>query len=139
MTGTPSSVHDSRSDSTSTQPRADKDSSGGSRLLALTGVGVTVLSIALSGFAYGFLPEQMQIHWTLGLGPYYGPEFAPKLAILTAFPATIAGIVLGSYQLDTRFQHVEEVLAVRPYYTAAVVGTLVILLISQVVLIIANV
>lgn len=139
MTGTPSSVHDSRPDSTSTQPGSDKDSSGGSRLLALTGIGVTALSIALSGLAYGFLPEQMQIHWTLGLGPYYGPEFAPTLAILTAFPATIAGIALGAYRLDTRFQHVEEVVAIRSYYTAAVVGTIGILLVSQVVLIIANV
>ncbi|WP_435095082.1 hypothetical protein [Halorubrum sp. N11] len=137
MTGTPSSIHDSQSESTSTQPGSDKDSSG-SRLLALADVGITLLSIALSSFAHGFLPEQMRIHWTLGLGPYYGPEFVPTLVVLIAFPVIIAGIALGTYWLDARLQHIEEFAAIRPYYTVIVVGTLSILLASQGALIVAT-
>ncbi|MDZ5812911.1 hypothetical protein U4E84_16345 [Halorubrum sp. AD140] len=126
MTDAPPSVRDSQSESTSI--RSGSDDAGGSRPLALAGIGIIALSAALSGLAYGALPEQMRIHWTLGMGPYYGPEFVPTPAVLTGFPVLIAGVALGSYWLETRLRRTEGFDAVSPYYAAGMVATLGVLL-----------
>ena len=127
MKDVPSSVPDSRSESTSARSERD-DGDGGSRPLALAGIGITVLSAALSALTYGLLPDRLRVHWTLGAGPYYGPEFAPTPAVLIGFPALIAGLALGTYWLDTRLRRTEEFAAARPYYQAGVVVTLGVLL-----------
>lgn len=138
MTDAPSSVRDSRSDAASTRPEPDENGDG-SRRLAVAGVGITALSAALSALSYGFLPDRMRIHWTLGAGPYYGPEFAPTPAVLIGFPALIAGIAIGAYALDTRLRRREGVAAVRSYYAAGSVGTLGVLLASQAALVLVAV
>jgi len=138
MTDAPPSVRDSRSEPTKKRHEPDGNG-GGSRPLASAGIGVALLSTALSALAYGALPEQIRIHWTLGMGPYYGPEFAPTSAVLVGFPALIAGVALGAYWLEKRLRRTEEFAAVRPYYRAGMVGTLGVLLASQTALILVAV
>jgi len=47
--------------------------------------------------AAGLLPDRVRIHWTLGLGWYYGPEFAPTLLVLAVFPVIVGATALGGY------------------------------------------
>lgn len=135
MTDAPSSLRGSRSESTNDRPGSDDGGGGGNRPLASAGVAVTALSAALSGLTYGLLPDRLRIHWTLGAGPYYGPEFAPTPAVLIGFPALVAGLAIGAYWLDARLRRTEGFAAARPYYTAGVAGTLGVLLASQAALI----
>lgn len=138
MTGSPPSVHDSQVASTSKQSGSGDGNSSGSRFLALGSAGVVLLSVALSSIGYGILPAQMRIHWTLGMGPYYGPEFAPTLAVLSGFPVLIGGLALGTYWLDTLLRRIEEFAAIRPYYAIGMVGALGFLVVFQGALIVAN-
>jgi hypothetical protein len=84
------------------------------------------------------VPDQLRIHWTLGMGPYYGPEFAPAVVILTLFPALIAGLAVSAHWLDARLQQDEQFAAVRLYYIFAMVGTLGVLFLTHMVVIVAN-
>lgn len=138
MTDAPSSVRDSRSDAATTRSEPDENGDG-SRRLAVAGIGITVLSAVVSALSYGYLPDRMRIHWTLGAGPYYGPEFAPTPAVLIGFPALIAGIAISAYAVDTRLRRREGVAAVRPYYGAGLVGTLGVLLAAQAALVLVAV
>lgn len=112
--------------------------SGGSGLLGVGSVVAVVLSAASSIVAYGTLPEEIQIHWTLGAGPYYGPEFAPTAVVLSAFSVVVVGIAVGAYSLDAHLRQVEAFARIRPYYVSAVLGTLAVIVAVQGVLIVAN-
>lgn len=136
MMGLPTSVSDSRVGSIIKQ--FGGESGGRSRLLACGSLAVFLLSTGVSVVAYGFLPDQVRIHWTLGIGSYYGPEFAPTVLILAAFPVLIASLALLASWVEGRLPFDEEVETIRPYYVVAMLGTLGILLGSQIVLIIAN-
>ncbi|WP_128226486.1 hypothetical protein [Halobacteriaceae bacterium SHR40] len=99
------------------------------------------------------------------MGSYYGPEFAPTVLILAVFPVLIASLALLARWVDTagckfvkicatpgwrnssvsysrqyegRLRFDEEVETNRLYYVVAMLGTLGILLGSQIVLIIIN-
>lgn len=137
MMGLPISLSDSRLASSIKQIAAGAGGAGG-RLLALGSLAAVLSSTVSSILAYASLPGQIRIHWTLGMGPYYGPEFAPKALVLTAFPALVAGVALGAYWLDTRLRHDEEFATARPYYALAMLGTLGVLLAAHVALIAVN-
>lgn len=137
MTGRPPTIQGSQAASTDPQSSSSDAGSGGSQFLVLGSLGV-VLSAVLSSIAYGMLPVQMRIHWTLGMGPYYGPEFAPTLAVLGGFPLLIAGLALGANWLDALLHRSEDFAAIRPYYVIAMVGTLGLLLMFHAGLIVAN-
>lgn len=113
---------------------------GGDDTLVLTGGSLLVVAMSVSGsiVSYGLLPARLRIHWTLGVGPYYGPEFAPKLLVLVLFPALVAGGAIVGWWGVRRLRTVEEVTAFRPYDAFAVVGTLVLLLVGQVAIVLAN-
>ena len=136
MTGR-SSIRDSRLASFAQQYASGDDSSGGSRPLTLGGFAATVLSVIGSVIAYGVLPDQIRIHWTLGLGPYYGPEFAPTWVLLAVFPVFIASVGLGAHWIGARLR-ANESANVNRLYSIAVLGTLVLLLGIQAFLIVAN-
>lgn len=132
----PTRIRDSRLVSSPTG--RDADDAGGGRALGLGGLAAVLLSVSVSVVGYGVLPGRLRIHWTAGMGPYYGPEFAPSLLVLALFPALVAGIAVGAYWLAAWLHRFEEFGAVRPYYVASVLGTLAILLGSQGALIAAN-
>lgn len=134
----PLSIHDSRVASFLEQLVGGGDKSGSSRLLAGGSLGIILLSAVGSVIAYGMLPEQMRIHWTLGMGPYYGPEFAPTVLILILFPVLIAGTAVLAYALDALLHDTTEFAAIRPYFVVAMLGTLGVLVSSQMLLIVAN-
>jgi len=98
-----------------------------------------MLSTVVSSIAYGFLPDQMRVHWTLGMGPYYGPEFAPTNVALTAFPLLVAVTALGAHWGGVQVIDSEEFAAVRPYCVVAVFGLFLSLLGIQIALVILNV
>jgi hypothetical protein len=107
-------------------------------LLAGGSLVMVLLSAVGSVIADGMLPEQLRIHWTLGMGPYYGPEFAPTVLILILFPVLIAGTAVLANTLDALLHDTAEFGAIRPYYVVAMLGTLGVLVSSQMLLIVAN-
>lgn len=109
------------------------------RCLAIVSFAAVLLSTVVSSTAYGLLPNQIRIHWTLGMGPYYGPEFAPTIVVLTVFPLLVAVTALGGYWGGVQLRHSEAFAAVRSYYVVAVFGTVLSLLGTQIALVIANV
>jgi len=90
----------------------------------LAGGVLVVVSIASSVLAMGALPETMRIHWTLGAGPYYGPEFAPTAAVLVLFPVLVAALFVGGCLLGELLDGTAEFEAMRPYYERGAVLTL---------------
>jgi hypothetical protein len=83
------------------------------------------------------LSARVRIHWSLGF-PYYGPEFAPKVVLLSLFPAVIICTALGTYWIATRHLSSEEFVETRSYYVLAVLGLLTTLLGIQGFIIVAN-
>ena len=104
MTGLPYSLTDSRIASLTHQLRSGDDGTGGSRLLVIGSFCFTLLSSAGSLIAYGMVPDQLRIHWTLGMGPYYGPEFAPTGALLALFPVFVLTVGVGAHWANTELQ-----------------------------------
>ncbi len=111
---------------------------GGRRPLTLGGAAAVALSVLASGLGYFALPAQLRIHWTLGLGPYYGPEFAPKPLVLIGAPLLVGAVALGLRALDSYFTRDEEYAQFRPLFVALSVGTLAVLVTVQMFLILAN-
>lgn len=130
------SNHDS-----ATAPGGSKRTGGDDHALVLTGGSLLVVAASVLGsiVSYGTLPARLRIHWTLGAGPYYGPEFAPKLLVLVLFPALVAGGAIVGWLAVRGLRTVEEFDAVRPYDAFVVVGTLVLLLVSQMAVVLANI
>jgi len=129
----------SNHDST-TAPGGSKRTGGDDHALVLTGGSLLVVAASVLGsiVSYGMLPARMRIHWTLGAGPYYGPEFAPKLLVLALFPVLVTGGAIVGWWAVRRLRTVEKVVAVRPYDALVVVGTLALLLVGQVAIVLAN-
>lgn len=114
------------------------DGSSPSRALTGGSLGIVLLSVVASITAYVVLPEQMRIHWTLGMGPYYGPEVAPTLLVLSLFPVLISGVAAIAAAADALLGDTAELATIHPYYIVAMLGTLSLLLGSQIALIVAN-
>jgi uncharacterized membrane protein len=97
--------------------------------LADAGALLTLLaSIAMGVFAYGVLPNSLRIHWG---GPYYGPEFAPKLLVLALFPVLAGVLFVGLRVIAVQLDRFEEFETVRPIYDWSVVATLLFLVAFQ--------
>jgi hypothetical protein len=75
------------------------DDTAPSPLASAVAVALSVATSALGSLA---LPAQVRIHWTLGRGPYYGPETAPTVAVLVLFPVLVAGVALGARRFRGR-------------------------------------
>jgi hypothetical protein len=133
----PTSLHDTRLASFVRRLAGDDDS-GSSGVLVGGCLATVVVSMLGSVVASGMLQGQMRIHWTLGMGPYYGPEYAPSLLVLALFPVLIAGTAVLAYAIDSMFRDTTEFADVRPYYVVFMLGTLGVLLASQTLLIVIN-
>jgi hypothetical protein len=133
----PPSLHDTRLASL-VRRLGGADGSGSRRLLAAGSFGTVSASALGSVVASGALEGQMRIHWTLGTGPYYGPEFAPTGLVLTLFPVLIAGTAVIAYAVDSMFRDTTAFASIRPYYVVALLGTLSVLLAFQMLLTVAN-
>lgn len=90
-----------------------------------------LLSTLASVIASGLLPEQIRIHWTLGMGPYYGPEFAPTVLVLAVFPVSVSILAIGTHWLEARFRKLNESTDLGPLYAGVVLLSLALLLSSQ--------
>jgi uncharacterized membrane protein len=113
--------------------------SGSSSSLGVLGSVVAVLVSSLTSFVgYQLLPAEMQIHWTLGAGQYYGPEFAPTAVVLTAFPVLVGVVALGANWLAGKLPQEPEAARDRLAYIVSVVGTIAVLLGVQVGLVVGN-
>lgn len=104
-----------------------------------SGLAALLASVAGSVVAFVPLPEQVQVHWALGAGSYYGPESAPKLLVVALFPAIVAALALGAYWLGNRLETEGVSVANRREYRLAVAGTLASVLATQAIVILANV
>lgn len=105
--------------------------------IVCAGVAV-LLSTLVSLVGYGLLPAEMRIHWTLGSGPYYGPEFAPTAVVLALFPVLIGVVSLGGAVLGAQLPLEDEPRTARLAYAAAFLGVLLALLGTQVGIVAAN-
>lgn len=106
---------------------------GGRWTLAPYGFTLVALSAAVSAAGYATLPARMRVHWSFGY-PYVGPEFAPTVAVLVAFPATLAALALAGSWLDSRLRDT----AARAAVALTVLGTLSMGLLLQAALVVAN-
>lgn len=112
---------------------------GGPQSVGLLGSVAAVLSSTLvSVVGYGVLPAEIRIHWTLGAGPYYGPEFAPTAVVLALFPALIGLVAFGSVLIARYADFPAEQPTARLVFAASMLGVLVVLLGTQVGLVVAN-
>lgn len=135
MIDVPPSIQDSRIASGLTRLAG---SNAPSCVLSTGSLVMILLSAVGSGIAYGMLPEQMRIHWTLGIGPYHGPEFAPTVLILILFPVLVTATAVLASALDASLHDTADFAAIRTYSVVAMLGTLGVLLVSQIALIVAN-
>lgn len=106
--------------------------------LRFADVGATLAllaSIAMGVLANSDLPDELRIHWG---SPYYGPEFAPKLVVLVAFPLLVGLLFVAFRWLASRLATVEDFETVRPFLDWTVVSTLVILVAVQALLLWVN-
>jgi hypothetical protein len=107
----------------------------GVRPLQIGGLIAVCASIALSVLSYGRLPESMRIHWQLGSGPFYGPEFAPTAIVLTLFPILVASVLAGSVLLANRLRNDPSFESVQPYYEWGAIAVVGVLLVVQLLVI----
>ena len=100
--------------------------------------GALLASLAvLTVLAYPVVPGTMRIHWSLG-GPYTGPETLPKLLGLGAIPLVtfvVVGLLLGLPRAGV----VPTKVAGSRGYRLAVVGTVALLGLCQLLLVGLNV
>jgi hypothetical protein len=113
-------------------------SGSGDRPLLVGGLVAALTSAAGSLFAYGTLPTEMQIHWTLGAGPYYGPEFAPTVLVMAAVQVVVVAVACAGYWGAKRLEARSKDAVVQQFYTLVVLGTLAVVVALQGVLVAAN-
>lgn len=106
----------------------------GATVGAVLAAGVTV---ALGALAYGAVPDRVRVHWTLGAGPYVGPETLPKPLGLFAVPAA-AVLTLGSLWLLRAAVDSGSEPRVRRHCDLAALLVLCLLLVVQAVVVLAN-
>lgn len=138
MTESHDAIHESRGESADGQRDAGDETSGNGHRFALSCLGAVALSAVGSLVTAGMLPARVRIHWTLGLGPYYGPEFAPTPLVLTVFPVVIGATACSGYWIASRGEPSDTVPTRRPFSVVTVLGMLTALLGIQGVLIVAN-
>lgn len=99
---------------------------------------VVLASVAVSLAAYGPLGDRIRIRWTVGPSYHVGPEHVATLAVLVAFPASVAALHVGFRWLGRRLERTGGFDDVRGYYEMAVFGILCVLVIVQGTLVVAN-
>ncbi|GAB3674870.1 hypothetical protein [Halopiger thermotolerans] len=121
--------------------RDGTDPSGDETPTALTAgrIAAVVLSIAGSLVAAGSLPETVRIHWTLGAGPYYGPEYAPTALVVFGFPTLVVALAVGAQRLGVRLRKTGALERFAPYYTLLALTALLLVLVVQAIVLGANV
>jgi len=92
---------------------------------------------AVTAVAYAVLPGTVRVHWSLG-GPYTGPETLPKLLGLGAIPLTALAVV-GLLLALPRAGVVPRAVVDSRGYRLAVVGTVGLLALCQLLLVVLNV
>jgi hypothetical protein len=95
------------------------------------------LTVALGALAYGTVPGRVRVHWTLGTGPYVGPETLPRAIGLFAVPAVAVLTLAGLWALRTAVDPGTDPLA-RRYYDLAMLAVCCCLFAGQVVVVVAN-
>lgn len=95
------------------------------------------LTVALGVLAYGAAPARVRVHWTLGMGPYVGPETLPKALGLFVVPTAAVLCLAGLWLLRTVVD-LESEPRVRRYYDLAALLVLCLLLAGQAVVVLAN-
>ncbi|RQG95937.1 hypothetical protein [Natrarchaeobius chitinivorans] len=112
----------------------------GTRFRPTAGGGLIVVlsSIAVSLVALQFLGSQLRIHWSVGTHYQLGPEYAPTLAVLAAFPIIVTALFAGLSLLGRRLERVESFEDGRAYYELVAFGTMTAVVIFQVTLVGAN-
>ncbi|USZ70893.1 hypothetical protein [Natronosalvus halobius] len=124
---------------TTTPGRPDGSNLERARPLSLGGLVIVLASVALSAVSYGHLADTVRIRWTIGT--YYGPEYAPTLGVLVAFPVALIGLYVGARWLRTwlvRRGAVDEFDEFRLVYDACVLATLGVIVACQFVLVVLN-
>ena len=95
------------------------------------------LTVALGALAYGSVPGRVRVHWTLGAGPYVGPETLPKALGLFVVPS-VAVLVLAVLWLLRAAIDLESDPRGRRYYDLATLLALCLLFAGQAVIVLAN-
>lgn len=116
----------------------EEDGGSNSSIAVLGTVAAVLVSTLTSLVGYRLLPAEVQIHWTLGAGPYYGPEFAPTAAVLILFPVLVGVVALGTSWLAGKLPQEPDAATDRLAYTISVVGIVAVLLGVQIGLVVAN-
>ncbi|MFC7232098.1 hypothetical protein ACFQMM_13150 [Saliphagus sp. GCM10025308] len=124
---------------TTTPGRPDGSNLERTRPFSLGGLVIVLASVALSAVSYGRLADTVRIRWTIGT--YYGPEHAPTLVVLVAFPLALAGLYAGAWWLRTwlvRRGAIDELDEFRLVYDACVLAILGAIGACQFVLVVLN-
>lgn len=99
---------------------------------------VIAMSLCISLASYGALPSQLRIHWTLGAGPYVGPEFAPTVLVMVTFPVLVAALAVYGRAVILRVRAGTRHGPTRPCAVAALFAMLGSLVGMQLLLVVAN-
>lgn len=106
------------------------------RPTAWSGLAVVAASAVLSVLARTSLGDSVRIRWSVGT--YYGPEFAPTALVFAAFPAVVAALYVGFRWLAARLERVDDLGNGRIAYELSALLTLLVVLLVQVALLVAN-
>lgn len=119
---------------------SDTTAASGSRLrpTSVGGVLIVLASVVTSVAAVRPLGDRIRIRWTVGEHYHLGPEHAPTVAALVAFPIAVACTYVCLRWLGHRLEHSGGFDGDRIYYELAALGTLALLLVVQLALVAAN-
>jgi hypothetical protein len=98
---------------------------------------VTALTVALGALGYATLPGRVRVHWSLGAGPYVGPETLPRALGVFVVPA-VAVLTLAGLWLLRGAIGLESAPRARTYYDLGMLVVVAFLFAGQVVVVIAN-
>ena len=101
---------------------------------AVLAVGLTV---ALGVLAYGAVPGRVRVHWTLGTGPYVGPETLPRALGLFVVPVVAVLTLAGLWALRAVIDLGSDPRA-RRYYDLATLAVCCCLFAGQALVVVAN-
>jgi len=107
-------------------------------LADLVGLVAVAAAAGVGVLAYGALPEDLVVHWTMGTGPYVGPETLAKPVALAVVPLVTAGTVALLRALP-RLGGLRDALdGAQPYYDVTTALTALALVGAQVALVALN-
>lgn len=96
------------------------------------------LTVALGALAYVVVvPGRVRVHWTLGMGPYAGPETLPRVLGLFVVPVVAVLTLAGLWALRTAIDLEAEPRA-RRYYDLATLAVCCCLFAGQALVVVAN-